>query len=116
GPCLQRFLPVVQNLFSCPFFIEYGIAGNRVINRITCTPCACRIAPSRFGLEHPRPYALGCHRLSGASAGKSSDNRQGESCAGETSLVCEPMADEATRSSLRRSWPSSVHADGKVGR
>jgi hypothetical protein len=25
-------LPVVQNLFSCPFFIGYGIAGSRVPN------------------------------------------------------------------------------------
>jgi hypothetical protein len=34
------------------------LAGNRVTNRIRCTFHACCITPSRFGLEHPRPYAL----------------------------------------------------------
>ena len=57
------FSAVVQNLFPCPLFIGYGIAGNRVTHRIHRTSHACRIAPSRFGLEHPRPYALGDHRL-----------------------------------------------------
>jgi hypothetical protein len=54
---------VVQNLFSCPLFIGYGIAGNGVANRISRTSHASHIAPSRFGLEHPRPYALGCYHL-----------------------------------------------------
>ena len=44
-------LPVVQSLFPCPLFIGYGIAGNRVTSRIPCTSHACRIAPSRFGLD-----------------------------------------------------------------
>src|SRR5262247_3782460 len=68
-------------------------------SRIPCTFRACRVAPSCLGLEHTRPHALGCHRLSGASGGKSSDNRQGESNAGEASLVREPVADEVSRRS-----------------
>ena len=54
-------LPVVQNLFSCPLLIEYGIAGNRVTNRIPCTSHDCCIALPRVGLEHPRPHALCLH-------------------------------------------------------
>jgi hypothetical protein len=38
-------------------FVGYGIAGNRVPNRISRPSHACRIAPSRFGLEYPWPYA-----------------------------------------------------------
>ena len=34
-------MPVVQNLFCCPLFIGYGIAGNRVTNRIPCTSRDC---------------------------------------------------------------------------
>ena len=57
-------MPVVQNLFCCPLFIGYGIAGNRATHRIPCTSHDCRIAASRFGLEHSWPYALSRYRLS----------------------------------------------------
>src|SRR5262249_23215260 len=63
------------------------------------TTDACRLAPSRFGMEHPRPYDLGCHRLSGASAGETTDHRKGKSSVGETSLVHQPMAGQAPRRS-----------------
>jgi sec-independent protein translocase protein TatA len=40
---------------------------------------------------------------------------KGNSSVGETSLVREPMASEASRRSRRRSCPRAVHAGGKVG-
>ena len=69
-------LPVVQTLFPCPLLIGYGIAGNRASNRSPGTSHACRSALSRFGLEHPRPYAFGDHRLPNPSASKSADHRE----------------------------------------
>src|SRR4029077_16546455 len=92
-------LPIVQSVFPCPLFIRYGIAGNRVTSHIPCTSRACRIAPTRFGLEHPRPYALRRHRLSGIDPREPADHREGKSSIGETSLVLEPMAGEAARCS-----------------
>src|SRR4030095_11628452 len=59
-PVYCSSLPVVQNLFSCPLFFRYGIAGNRYPRRIRCSSPDCRIIPSRFGLEHPRRCALRC--------------------------------------------------------
>ncbi len=35
--CLLRFIAGCPERFSCPLFIGYGIAGNRVPNRIPCT-------------------------------------------------------------------------------
>jgi hypothetical protein len=67
-----------------------------------------RIASSRFGMEYPRPYALGCDRLSGPPAREPADRREGEGSAGETPLVREPMAGETSRHSDRRSWPRIV--------
>src|SRR4030095_2000459 len=55
--CLLRSLKVVQNLFPCPLFIGYGIAGNRVTNRVPYLSHPCRIAPSPVGSEHTWPYA-----------------------------------------------------------
>src|SRR5262249_41684946 len=63
-PCLLRFIVGCPEPFPCLWFIRYGIADSRVTNRILNTSHARRIAPSRFGVEHPRPYAVGCHRLS----------------------------------------------------
>ncbi len=65
--------------FRCPFFNGYGLAGNRGTSRIPGASYACRIAPSRLGLEHPRPYALGCNCLSGPSAGEFAEYREGKS-------------------------------------
>jgi hypothetical protein len=59
----QRTWSVVQNLFPCPLFIGYGIAGSRGTSLISCTSRHCRIAPSRFGLENPRPHARRSHPL-----------------------------------------------------
>jgi hypothetical protein len=67
----------------CPLFIGYGIAGNRVTNHILRTSHACRIAASRFGLEHPRPHALCSHRLPSAEPEEPPDHREGKSSAGE---------------------------------
>src|SRR6266550_7565927 len=64
--------------FSCRLFIGYGRGGSRVPNRIPCTSHGCRIAPSSFGLEHPRPYALCCHRLSGSPTRELAEHRQGK--------------------------------------
>src|SRR5215467_6010187 len=90
-------LPIVQSVFSCPLFIRYGIAGNRVTDRVRGTFHTCGIAPPRVGLEHPRPHAVWNHRLSDSSAGEPSDYRQGESSAGETPFVRKPVAGEAPR-------------------
>jgi hypothetical protein len=83
-------LSVVQSVFSCPLLMGYGIAGNRVINRCHCTSRARGIAPSRERLEHPRPYALGGHRLSSTKRGEPRHHREGKIGLGKTSLVPEP--------------------------
>src|SRR5262245_39760397 len=95
GPVYCGSLPVVQRVFSCPLFIGYGIAGDGVTSRISCTSHACRVADSRLGLEHPRPYAFWGHRLPSPSAREPADYRQGKCGLGETSLVREPMGGEA---------------------
>jgi hypothetical protein len=61
GPPFILLSRLVDNE-PCPLFVGYGIAGNRVTNRIPRTSRACRIAVSCFGLEHPR------HMLSGIIA------------------------------------------------
>ena len=60
---LLRLLAGCPERFSCPLFIEYGIAGNRVFDRIPRASHACRITPSRLCLEHPWTHALGDYRL-----------------------------------------------------
>jgi len=90
-------LPVVQDLFPCPSFTGYGIAGNRVINRLPCTSRACRITASRFGLEHTGSYALCCHHSQILQQENPQNYPEGKSRVGETSLVLEPMAGKATR-------------------
>src|SRR5437870_10674726 len=89
APVYCGSLPVVQSLFSCPLLIGYGIAGNRVTSRIPCTSDACRIAPSRFGVEYPRPYALCCHHLPSPAPGAPPNYREGKSGVGKASLVRE---------------------------
>src|SRR5262249_25383382 len=108
-------LPVVQSVFSCSLLIEYAIAGNRVINRILSTSHARRVAPSRFGLEHPRPHAFWCHRLRSPSAREPADHRESKGSAGETSVVRKPVAGEGARCFRCRSWTCIVYASGKVG-
>src|SRR5438128_2690252 len=53
--------------------------------RMCCNYHGCRIAGPRFGLEHPRPYALGSHRLPSAEPKDSPGYREGKCGAGETS-------------------------------
>jgi len=67
------------------------------------------IAPSRFALEHPRSYALCRRRVPSPSARERADHRQGQSSPGETPLVREPMADEASRYFRYRPWPRTVY-------
>src|SRR5262245_24762860 len=62
--CLLRFVAGCLEPFSLPLFIRYGIAGNRATDRIRRTSHPCCIASSRLRLEHPRPHALCCDRLS----------------------------------------------------
>jgi hypothetical protein len=94
--CLLPFIVGCPEPFSCPLLTGYGIAGNRATNRIPRTSHAYRIASSRFGLEHPRPYALGCYRLPSPPAGEPADHREGKSSVGQTSLVRERMAGEVS--------------------
>src|SRR5262249_31791151 len=93
----------LSTTFFLALFTGYGIGGGHVTNRILSTPHACCLAPSRFGLEYPRSDALGCHRLSSPSTREPTDHRQGESSAGKTSVVHQPMAGEGTRCSCCRS-------------
>jgi hypothetical protein len=87
APVYCGSLLVVQSVFPCPLFIGYGIAGNRVTNRIPFTSNACRITASRFSLEHTRPHGLCCHRFSSPPTREPADHRQSKSGVGETSLV-----------------------------
>jgi hypothetical protein len=49
----------------CFFSLVHRIChGSRVTNSFRCASDVSLIAPSRFGLEHPRPYALCGHCLS----------------------------------------------------
>src|SRR5262245_42300396 len=80
-----------------------------------CNYYGCRTADTRSCLEHSRPYALWDHCLSGPSAGKPTDHREGKSSFGETSLVREPMAGEVSGCSCCRSWPRAFHAGDEVG-
>src|SRR5262245_45050637 len=75
---------------SRPYKIK-GAYGN--LDRLTHCGANRRHGPfqHRRCVEYPRPYAFGCYRLPSPSAGKPSNDRQGESIARETSLVCEPV-------------------------
>src|SRR5262249_44201661 len=113
-PCLLRFIAGCPERFFLALFTGYVIADDRVTDCIACTSHGCRTAPSGLGLEHPRPYALRCHRLPSPPAREPSDNRQGKSCAGEASLVRQPVEGETERCSCCRSWSHPVHAGGPV--
>src|SRR5262249_36038974 len=122
-PSLTEVLLPVRPL--CQLLIEWidrGISrpGSRRYlwgqsTRMCCSDRGCCTGSSRFGLEHPRPYALGCHCLPGPPAREPADYREGKSNPGKTSLVREPVAGKATRCSCYRSWPRAIYASGKVG-
>jgi hypothetical protein len=109
-------LSVVQSVFSCPLLMGYGIAGNRVINRCHCTSRARGIAPSRERLEHPRPYALGGHRLSSTKRGEPRPIEKVKSVLEKHPWYPNQMAGEAPRRFTCRSRPRVVYAGGQVGR
>src|SRR5262249_20334616 len=69
--CLLRFIAGCPERFSLPLIDRIWHSWPRATDRFPCPSRACLIAPSRFCLEHPWPYAFGCHRLSSSPARES---------------------------------------------
>src|SRR5262249_22219248 len=97
SPLLKRNW--LHGIVNRPYKIK-GAYGN--LDRLTQCGANRRHGPvqHRRCVEHSRPHALRCHRLSGPSARESSNHREGKNTVGETSLVREPMASEAERCSI----------------
>ncbi len=59
------------------------------IRLLACLVMVILAVPPRFGMEHPRPYALCCHHLPSAAPGAPPNYPEGKSGVGKASLVRE---------------------------
>jgi hypothetical protein len=89
-PFLSLLIEWIDRDISRPGSRGYLWSKSNQTGRIFCNCHACCTADTRFGLEHPRPHALGYNPLPSPSAGEPTNHREGYSGAGKTSLVREP--------------------------